>query len=37
MQNCDTVVICIGEQMDISILTTMTVLKNECPQVIAQG
>ena len=27
MQNCDTVVICIGEQMDISILTTMTVSK----------
>ena len=37
MQNCDTVVICIGEQMDISILTTMTVLKMNVPQVIAKA
>lgn len=37
MQNCDTVVICIGEQMDISILTTMTVLKLNVPNVIAKA
>ncbi|MBS5724986.1 MAG: TrkA family potassium uptake protein [Clostridiales bacterium] len=37
MQNCDTVVICIGEQMDISILTTMTVLKMNVPHVIAKA
>ncbi len=37
MQNCDTVVICIGEQMDVSILTTMTVLKMNVPHVIAKA
>ena len=37
MQNCDTVVICIGEQMDISILTTMTVLNLKVPHVIAKA
>ena len=37
MQNCDTVVICIGEQMDVSILTTMTVLKLNVPHVIAKA
>ena len=36
MQNCDTVVICIGEQMDISILTTMIVLNLKVPHVIAK-
>ena len=37
MQTCDTVVICIGEQMDVSILTTMTVLKLNVPHVIAKA
>lgn len=37
LQNCDTVVICIGEQMDVSILTTMTVLKLNVPNVIAKA
>ena len=37
MQNCDTVVICIGEQMDISILTTMIVLNLKVPHVIAKA
>ncbi len=37
MQNCDTVVICIGEQVDVSILATMTVLKMNVPHVIAKA
>lgn len=37
IQNCDTVVVCIGEQMDISILTTMTVLNLKVPHVIAKA
>ena len=37
IQNCDTVVVCIGEQMDISILTTMTVLNLKVPNVIAKA
>ena len=37
IQNCDTVVICIGEQTDVSILTTMTVLKLNVPNVIAKA
>ena len=28
IQNCETVTICIGETMDVSILTTMLVIKN---------
>ena len=31
MQNCGTVTICIGEQVDVSILTTMLVTKLACP------
>lgn len=34
MQNCDTVVICIGEQVDVSILATMTALKMNVPHVL---
>ncbi len=37
IQNCDTVVICIGEQVDVSILATMTVLKLNVPHVIAKA
>ena len=37
MQNCDTVVICIGEQVDISILTTMIVSNLKVPHVIAKA
>ena len=37
IQNCDTVVICIGEQMDVSILTTMTVLNMKVPHVVAKA
>ncbi len=37
IQNCDTVVICIGEQMDISILATMIVLNLGVPHVIAKS
>lgn len=37
MQNCDAVVICIGEQVDVSILATMTVLKLNVPNVIAKA
>ena len=35
MQNCGTVTICIGEQIDISILTTMLVTKLGVPHVIS--
>ena len=37
IQNCDTVVICIGEQMDTSILTTMTVLNMKVSHVISKA
>ena len=37
MQNCGTVTVCIGEQVDISILTTMLVVKLGVPQVIAKA
>ena len=37
IQNCGTVVICIGEQMDISILATMIVLNLGVPHVIAKA
>ncbi len=36
MQNCGTVTVCIGEQVDISILTTMLVTKLGVPQVISK-
>ena len=37
MQNCDTVTICIGEQIDVSILTTMQVIQMGVPHVIAKA
>ena len=37
IQNCDTVVVCIGEQVDVSILTTMTVLNLNVPHVISKA
>ena len=37
MQNCGTVTVCIGEQVDISILTPMLVIKLGVPQVIAKA
>ncbi len=37
IQNCGSVTICIGEKMDVSILTTMLVLKMGIPQVIAKA
>ena len=37
MQNCDTVTICIGEQIDVSILTTMQVIQTGVPHVIAKA
>ncbi len=37
IQNCDTVVICIAEQMDVSILTTMTVLNMKVPHVVSKA
>ena len=37
MQNCGTVTICIGEKIDMSILTTMLVIKLGVPHVIAKA
>lgn len=37
MKNCDTVIICIGEKIDTSILTTMTVIGLGIPNVIAKA
>ena len=37
MQNCATVTVCIGEQIDMSILTTMLVIKLGVPNVIAKA
>ena len=37
IQNCDTVIICIAEQVDVSILTTMTVLDMKGPHVGAKA
>ncbi|MBQ3553025.1 MAG: TrkA family potassium uptake protein [Clostridia bacterium] len=37
IQNCDTVVICIGEKIDVSILTTLTVIRFGVPHVIAKA
>ena len=35
IQNCDVAVVCIGEQMDISILTTLNLVSMNIPKVIA--
>lgn len=37
MQNCDVVIICIGEKVDTSILTTLTVLRMGVKRVIAKA
>lgn len=37
IQNCDVVIICIGEKVDISILTTMSVIELGVPRVIAKA
>jgi trk system potassium uptake protein TrkA len=37
IQNCDTVIICIGDSMDVSILTTLTVISMGIPRVIARA
>ena len=37
IQNCDTVIVCIGEKMDTSILTTMCVVEMGIPHVIAKA
>ena len=37
MQNCGTVTVCIGEQIDMSILTTMLAIKLGVPNVIAKA
>lgn len=37
IQNCDVVVICIGEKMDVSILTTMSVIEMGVPRVISKA
>lgn len=37
IQNCGTVIVCIGEKMDISILTTLNVLSMGVPRVIAKA
>ena len=36
IQNCDVVVICIGEKADVSILITMSVIEMGVPRVIAK-
>lgn len=37
IQNCDVVIVCIGEKVDVSILTTMSVLELKVPKVIAKA
>lgn len=37
IQNCDTVIVCIGEKVDISILTTLNVISMGVPRVIAKA
>ena len=37
IQNCDVAILCIGEQVDISILTTMSVLELGVPRVISKA
>ena len=37
VQNCETVTICIGETMDVSILTTMLVIRMGVPKVISKA
>lgn len=37
MQNCDVAVVCIGEQLDISILTTLNLVSLGVPTVISKA
>ncbi|MDF2941174.1 MAG: TrkA-N domain protein [Herbinix sp.] len=37
IRNCDTVIICIGEKIDVSILTTLNVISMGVPRVIAKA
>lgn len=37
MQNCDVAVVCIGEQLDISILTTLNLVSLGIPTVISKA
>ena len=37
IQNCDVVIICIGEKVDVSILTTMSVIEMGVPRVISKA
>lgn len=37
IQNCDTVIVCIGEKIDVSILTTLNVISMGVPRVIAKA
>jgi trk system potassium uptake protein TrkA len=37
IKNCDTVIVCIGEKVDISILTTLNVISMGVPRVIAKA
>ena len=37
IQNCDVVIICVGEKVDVSILTTMCVLEMGVPRVISKA
>ena len=37
IQNCDVVIICIGEKTDVSILTTMSVIEMGVPRVISKS
>ena len=37
IQNCETVIICIGEKLDVSILTTLNVISMGVPRVIAKA
>ena len=37
IQNCDVVIVCIGEKVDVSILTTMSVLGMGVPRVISKA
>ena len=37
IQNCGTVIVCIGEKVDVSILTTLNVISMGVPRVIAKA
>lgn len=37
IQNCETVIICIGDSIDLSVLTTLNVISMEVPRVIARA